>query len=1057
MKARKAGAKGGLPMPHVPAELKARLKREVSIQRLAEARGIRLVRKGKSLMGLCPFHEDHNPSLSIDPAENRWHCFGCGQKGDVIEWVMRAEGVSFNHAVELLSRDSVPLAGSAGAPPKQSTVPKLPPLFQPNADDQTVLQVVVNFYHEALKNSPQAQQYLVKRGLESGEMIEHFRLGYANRTLTYHVPEKNRVLGREQRGRLEELGILREKSGHEHFNGSLVIPILTLEGELVQMYGRKVTSNLREGTPDHLYLPGPHRGVWNEAALIASREIILCESLIDALTFWCAGFRHVTTSYGVNGFTEEHREAFCKHATKRIYIAYDRDESGDHAAAKHAEELMGMGIECLRVQFPKGVDANDYARTTKPADKALGMLLSRAVWLGKGQRPTVAVSEAPTPSSQDEAPTAEQQTAKNPKPAVKEKSTHDAESATDPGEVAAADPEQPVFSLTAPLPLLSPLPFGAVPAVEMPVEIRGEEIWITQGPRRYRVLFLDKKPASGKLSVNVLVEGQTPRGVTSFHVDALDLYTARLRTVYAKQAAAELDAKEETIERELRLLLRRLEVLQQERLKETLEPKDANAEMSEQEKSAALELLRSPNLLERIVGDFERCGVTGEDTNKQLGYLAAVSRLLESPLAVMVQSSSAAGKSSLMDAVLAFVPAEHRIQYSAMTGQSLFYLGEKDLKHKILAIAEEEGARRASYALKLLQSEGELSIASTSKDPNTGRLGTHEYRVEGPVMIFLTTTAIDIDEELLNRCVVLTVNEDQAQTRAIHQKQREAQTLEGLWARQQRTDILAVHRNAQRLLRPLAITNPHALELSFPSNRTRTRRDHMKFLTLIQAITLLHQYQREIRRDTRGGKTLEYIEATAADVELARKLVSEVLMHSLYELQPQTRKLLFLVEQMVAGVCAEQKIERSDYRFSRRTVRQHTSWGDSQLKKHLHRLEEMEYLIVHRGGRGQTFVYELDFAVDENGKPVLPGLGYHYDENKSRPEGDLARPSHAQVTGLSRGGHTAESRMDTGASGDFKQNRENRIDTDRGENRVVIVPVSERPNGHAKMPAVGVR
>jgi hypothetical protein len=709
---------------------------------------------------------------------------------------------------------------------------------------------------------------------------------------------------------------------------------------------------------------------------------------------------------------------------------------------------MEMGIECLRVQFPKGVDANDYARTTKPADKALGMLLSRAVWLGKGKRPTVAVSESPASSGQDE----------NPEPAVKEKSTHDAESAIpDPGEVAAADPEQPVFSFPAPLPLLSPLPFAAGSAVELPLEIRGEEIWITQGPRRYRVLFLDKKPASGKLSVNVLVEGQTPRGVTSFHVDALDLYTARLRTVYAKQAAAELDAKEETIERELRLLLRRLEVLQQERLKETLEPKDSNVEMSEQEKSAALEMLRSPNLLERIVGDFERCGVTGEDTNKQLGYLAAVSRLLESPLAVMVQSSSAAGKSSLMDAVLAFVPAEHRIQYSAMTGQSLFYLGEKDLKHKILAIAEEEGARRASYALKLLQSEGELSIASTSKDPNTGRLGTHEYRVEGPVMIFLTTTAIDIDEELLNRCIVLTVNEDQEQTRAIHQKQREAQTLEGLWARQQRIDILAVHRNAQRLLRPLAITNPHALEMSFPSNRTRTRRDHMKFLTLIQAITLLHQYQREIRRDTRGGKTLEYIEATAADVELARKLVSDVLMHSLDELQPQTRKLLFLVEQMVAGVCVEQKIERTDYRFSRRTVRQHTNWGDSQLKKHLHRLEEMEYLIVHRGGRGQTFVYELDFAVDENGKPVLPGLGCHYDENKSRSEGDLARPSHAQVTGLSRGSHTAEIRMDTGADGDFKQNREKRTDTDQGETRVVIVPVSERPNGHAKMPAVGVR
>ena len=82
----------------------------------------------------------------------------------------------------------------------------------------------------------------------------------------------------------------------------------------------------------------------------------------------------------------------------------------------------------------------------------------------------------------------------------------------------------------------------------------------------------------------------------------------------------------------------------------------------------------------------------GEETNKLVGYLASVSRRLESPLAVVVQSSSAAGKSLLMDAILGFVPEEDRVQYSAMTGQSLFYMGETDLKHKVLAIVEEEGA-----------------------------------------------------------------------------------------------------------------------------------------------------------------------------------------------------------------------------------------------------------------------------------------------------------------------------------------------------------------------------
>ena len=117
--------------------------------------------------------------------------------------------------------------------------------------------------------------------------------------------------------------------------------------------------------------------------------------------------------------------------------------------------------------------------------------------------------------------------------------------------------------------------------------------------------------------------------------------------------------------------------------------------------------------------------MVGEETNKQVAYLAAVSRLLDAPLAVILQSSSAAGKSSLMEAVLALMPEEQRVQYSAMTGQSLFYMGETDLKNKILAIVEEEGAQRAAYALKLLQSEGVLTIASTGKDPATGKLVTH--------------------------------------------------------------------------------------------------------------------------------------------------------------------------------------------------------------------------------------------------------------------------------------------------------------------------------------------
>ena len=119
---------------------------------------------------------------------------------------------------------------------------------------------------------------------------------------------------------------------------------------------------------------------------------------------------------------------------------------------------------------------------------------------------------------------------------------------------------------------------------------------------------------------------------------------------------------------------------------------------------------------------------TGEEANKLMGYLAAVSRKLDDPLSVLIQSRSAAGKSTLQDAVLRFVPREDFEKYTRLTGQALFYKDENGLCHKLLAIEEEAGAREASYSIRNLQSSKALSIATTGKDPVTGKLRTAEYK-----------------------------------------------------------------------------------------------------------------------------------------------------------------------------------------------------------------------------------------------------------------------------------------------------------------------------------------
>jgi DNA primase catalytic core len=996
----------------VPEAELARIKREVDLVELVGRSGVELKRRGQDLAGLCPFHDDTEPSLVVTPSKNLWHCLGaCQAGGSVIDWVMRFEGISFRKAVELLRRDYSPsVEALTEKRRKHSQALKFEQIATPEVGDAELLGRVIDFYHRTLLESPEALAYLEERGLSSREAIERFRLGYSNRTLGYRIPQRQWKEGRELRGRLQELGVLR-KSGHEHLRGCLVVPIFDRGGRVVEVYGRRITSGNPGKVATHLYMPGPHRGVFNVDALTASKEVILCEALLDALTFWCHGFHNVTSAYGVEGFTREHLEAFKAHGTERVLIAYDRDAAGEKAAAKLAETLLAEGIECFRLQFPRGMDANAYALKVTPAEKSLALLIHNAAWLGKGTAATAVATAVET--SEAAAETAGDRAAEE---AAEEEEPQEEEP---PAPSLAAGGEGPSTEDTA-SPAASPVPPS--PAVDVPAEVSEQEVVILLGDRRYRVRGLGKNLSYDTLKVNLLAA----RG-EGFHVDTLDLYAARQRAGFVKQAAAELGIKEAWIKKDLGKVLLKLEELQDLAIREALAPKETKVELSEAERNEALELLRSEDLAGRILEDFARCGVVGEETNKLVGYMVAVSRKLAEPLAAIIQSSSAAGKTSLMEAVLALVPEEERVQYSAMTGQSLFYMGEEDLKHKVLAIVEEEGAERASYALKLLQSEGELSIASTGKDPASGRLVTHEYRVEGPVAILLTTTAIDLDEELQNRAIVLSVDEERGQTRAIHRLQRERRTLDGLLAREERSEVVRVHRNAQRLLEPLSVVNPYGPELTFLDTRTRTRRDHEKYLTLIDTIALLHQRQREVkvveRPVGRERREIRYVEVELSDVELANRLAHEVLGRSLDELPPQTRGFLTRLDELVEHWAGEQGIARADVRFRARAVREALALGATQVKLHLRRLVDLEYVVVHTTGHGVGWAYELVYRGEgEDGRPFLPGLidveklwkklGYDGERSgsgagRSASEADRSAPGRPPVgprSGSGRGG-----------------------------------------------------
>jgi len=936
-------------MPRIPETDLDRVKHATDLLALVRSRGVELKKHGsKDWIGCCPFHDDQsNPNFIVSPAKGLFHCMVCGKAGNAIQFVQFHDGVSFRHAFEVLNQGGS-VAFAAQPPTKQATVPKLACPLVLDADDVALMNQSLAYYRERLAQTPAALDYLKHRGIAAA--VEPFGLGFADRTLGLRLPMKNRNDGEALRTRLQKIGLLRE-SGHEHFNGCVVFPIQNEKSQVTEIYGRKINDNLRPGTAYHLYLPGPHVGIFNRECL-ASPEIILCEAVIDALTFWVNGFKNVTCIYGTEGFTDELLDAFRAHKTRRVYLAYDRDDAGDRAAMRDAEKLQRFGIECLRVKFPHGMDANEYARKVTPADKSLQVLVNAAEWM-KGGTPAKPVEPEPPKHvamvvdeiTGEPLPIVDHESLTSgvgwapapfipaPYAEVQAQSSSLAASVSSQGNTAAKEEK----------------PSGVV------VSEDAGSVTLKISDREWRARGVENNASFDLLKVNLrLLHNER------FHLDTLDLYQARQRQAFVKQAAEETGLEAELVQRDLAKVLLELEGVRDRRLLGVMKPTDPVPTMTSEDREEALAWLKAPGLIGRLREAFHLAGIIGEENNTLIAYLAGVSRKLERPLAIIIQSASAAGKTTLMDAVLSFFPEEERVKYSAMTGQSLYYLGETNLKHKILAVVEEAGAEKASYALKLLQSEGELTIASTGKDPQTGKMVTQEYHVEGPVMIFLTTTAIDLDEELQNRCLTLAVDESAEQTQRIHRLQRERRTLAGLLAREQRKDVLKKLRNAQRLLQSLAILNPFAPSLTFATGRTRNRRDHEKYLTLIDAIALLHQHQREIR--TLSGEQ-RYVEVTLDDIALANELAPEVLGRSLDELPPQTRRLLGYIRELMTGKRKERNAKNVSA-FSRKELRDVSGWSLTQVRVHLERLVELEYLAIRHGRIGSQFVYEVLFDLD---------------------------------------------------------------------------------------------
>lgn len=482
--------------------------------------------------------------------------------------------------------------------------------------------------------------------------------------------------------------------------------------------------------------------------------------------------------------------------------------------------------------------------------------------------------------------------------------------------------------------------------------------------RDYRVRVQDEAFQT-RLKVNVRLV--TPN---LNHIDIIDLYSERQRKLYARRVFQKIAVSDSEIERDLYRMIDEIE----KDFTLVEDDKKTSREMSEPEKVQALLALKNPHLMSEIVSDLEKMGCVGEDASKLLGYIVTVSRKLEWPLSMIIVSQSGAGKSNLADTLEGVIPEEECVHLSRITPQALYYMERTELKRKVLIIEEKEGSESADYSIRVLQSKKVLRLALPVKDPKSGNSRTKVIEVEGPVVIIETTTKSELNPENTSRCFIVYLDESEEQTKRIHAYQRFQKTLEGAHAKKDAEALTRKHQNMQRLLKPLLIHIPYVNHIHFPTKWMRTRRDLMKFLNLIEAVTFLHQHQREIKKTADG---IECIEATLEDYKVAYEISKDVFGDSLSELMKPEKDFLEKIKSMLE--------EKGMTRFTRREVREHTNLPDHSVRKSLRILEELEYLLIAQGQNGLRYEYELNSATTLT-REIILGLTTPDDLEKALRE-----------------------------------------------------------------------
>ncbi|MFC1707875.1 CHC2 zinc finger domain-containing protein [Planctomycetota bacterium] len=597
--------------------------------------GVELSKNGKGYSGVCPFHDDQTPSLSVSPEKRVWHCFGCDQSGSAIDLVMLQEGIS---AEEACSR----LLGRINGTERRNHG-KFEPK-KPQVEARTdLLDKAASHYAESLQGALTARNYLAQRGILDPELLSRFEIGYGDGSLK----------GAIDKAEGKAAGLL-TKRGTDFFYRQITFPLRDADGRVLSFYGRH-TQRAR-----HAYLAGPQQGLFCDRGLFRESTVILTESIIDALSAMRLGVENVLPLNGVNGLTRDHKAFLRRKEVREVTLLLDNDDDAGSGAVESLTKLLKpLRASIYRARLPRGIkDLNDFLVKGR-AESELQELLERRELLfeGSGPKPKTAVdkTEARDPGPTEPTcgiraatlvPVGEQRVEKhNGGGSADEQETEATETAEVGEGLVSFEDGRAVFEFDG-----------------LRYDVRGIRI-------------------RSETTMRVLVLLTAEAGIFR---DRPDLYLHRSRRAFAQEAADRLGLPASRIEAHLNRLVAGIETVQEEELKKIESGcRQEKQELTEEEHVEAMALLMSSDILGAVARDLEQLGYVGEAEAKKVAYLIATSRRSDRPLSGIIRSSSGAGKSRLMEMVTELMPPEEVEYFSRITPQSLYYMGKNELSHKL--------------------------------------------------------------------------------------------------------------------------------------------------------------------------------------------------------------------------------------------------------------------------------------------------------------------------------------------------------------------------------------